>query len=71
MNTQFAFHDLKIRTHPETYLSSDSSTRSAISSLLVAFREGRFSQLSEGEDKICQALRQKILNMFYVLKLLR
>ena len=32
MNTQFAFHDLKIRTHPEIYLSFDSSIRSAINS---------------------------------------
>ena len=36
-----------------------------------AFRMGRFFQLSKGEDKICGGLRQKIQNMFYVLKLLR
>ena len=33
MNTQFAFHDLKIPSHPETSLAFHSLTRSAISAL--------------------------------------
>ena len=71
MNTQFAFHDLKIPSHPETSLAFHSLTRSAISALDPHPEWVVFFQLSKGEDKICEGLRQKIQNMFYVLKLLR
>ena len=50
MNTQFAFHDLKIRTHPEIYLSFDSSIRSAISSL-GWIQRSYFSNLTKCEYK--------------------